>query len=384
MKKTANLKTLYPTLWLVLSLGGTGAIFLGMPVLWLGLCLAANVFCAAGAVCGTERVPQPKRRPKISLFPEDSKEENAEEKNEAPKSEEGELFRIPTTPMLLALCAALGAGLILKSPILALVILFTWGGLGYPLALSILYRKEFGLALQSGLLSATVFSGIAGVIQVFLSSPNHTFDPQYCLNRLVEVMKAPFIQVLNQAKELIAAQEIDLSAAELSALRTVLETPEETITQMVSNIISILPGLLAVAVLALLCVIWWGTKTALKKYDGFEVMYMGRLDNYAPSKILLTVYMVFFAIQMFTKPGTVMQIASSNIILVISAVLAYSAISLIVYIINSRVRSGALRVLLTVALILFATSFGGQILVMLGLLATLIDLRKMLGGGTLK
>lgn len=371
MNQTKNLKTVYSILAAGIALCGTVALFLGLFGLWLCSCLAANVFLAAGLVCGTEVRPFRKKNPM------------AEISEEAPEEIEGHVFRVPMLSVIVALIVTVAAGLISGSAITALLVLFTWGGLGFPLAMCILYRSDFGLSLQTGLISSIALSAIAGVIQIFISTPDHSFDLKYCLEQISTRMKEAVVAALTEMQTLAGSQPLPMpDGTDASEFLTTISA-DETARQIVNAFLSATPALFAIGILTLLCIIWWGTKMALKKDSTVEIKYMGRLDGYVPGRILSPVYLLFFLANLLSEAGSALQIASMNVVYVVSAVLTFAGFSLVLYIINTRAPSVAARVLLIVATVAVSmSSCGGSILILLGLLSTGRDLRGTFGGGT--
>lgn len=371
MSKTKNLKMIYPILGSALALCGTGALFLGLLGTWIAFLLGANVFIAAGLVCGTEIKTVRKKNP-FAQFSEDEPEEL-----------EGRMLRVPYLSPLAALLAALLAGFISGSALAGLLVFFTWGGLGLPLAACVLTRTDFGLSLQTGLISSVVFTAIGGAIQVLLSSPGHSFDLKYCLETVADGLKASVTAALTEFQSLVQTQSEALGS-DTELLKPFLSVaPAELAEQSVHLFLSVTPALFAVAVLSLSCVLWWGMKAALKKDTAVEVKYMGRLDGYRPGAILSPLYLVFVLANMFSATDSALQIASMNLVYVISAVLTFAGFSVILYFINTKAPSVAVRVLLTiVTAVVGLSSCGGSLLLLLGLFSASRDLRGMFGGGT--
>lgn len=371
MNQTKNLKMIYPLLGSAVALCGTGALFLGLLGTWLACCLAANVFLAAGMVCGTEIRPIRRKNP-MARFSEDEPEEI-----------EGRMYRVPFLTVVLSLMIAITVGLISGSAVTGLLALFTWGGLGIPLAMCVLYRSNFGLSLQTGLISSVILTVLAGVIQVFISSPGNSFDPEYCFDQIVTRMKDTLTTALTEVQTLTQTQEFSLNnGVSLSELFGTI-SPEETATQAVHTFLSMIPGLFAISILILLCVIWWGIKAALKKDTTVEIKHMGRLDGYRPGRILSPVYLLFFLANLFSETGSAMQIASMNVVFVVSAVLTFAGFSVVLYFINTRAPSAVARIFLIIATVAVSvSSCGGSLLLLLGLLSTGRDLRGAFGGGT--
>ena len=115
IQKAKEQKIFFPILSVLFALTGTAALFLGMPLSWLAALVGANVFLAAGMVCGTE-VKTIRRKNPMARFSE-----------EEPEELEGKMYRVPFLSVLLALLAALVAGLITKSAVAGLLIFFTMG-----------------------------------------------------------------------------------------------------------------------------------------------------------------------------------------------------------------------------------------------------------------
>lgn len=370
MSRSKNLKIIYPIVGSVIALCGTVALFLDLWGTWLVCCLAANVFLASGLVCGTE-VKIVRRKNPMAQFSEDE-----------PAELEGQMYRVPFLSVLAALLMALITGLISGSGIIGLLVLFTWGGLGIPLAACVLTRTDFGLSLQTGLISSIALTALGGVIQIFISSPGNSFDPKYCFEQIVTKIQAPFISALTQAQELAQSQNIVLpDGMNLSERLSLIST--EDLIQAVNTLLSFVPGLFAIAVLCLSCIIWWGMKAALKKDAGVEIKYMGRIDGYRPGTILPILYLLFFIANLFSKPGSALQIASMNVVYVLSAVLTFAGFSLILYLINTRATSVTARVFLILAAVAVSlSSCGGSILLFLGMFSAGRDLRGLFGGGT--
>ena len=126
MSKFKQPKIIYPILSAVIALIATAALYLGLWGIWLAGCVAANVFLAAGIVCGTE-VKTVRRKNPMAKFSEDQ-----------PNELEGRVYRVPFLSVIIAIFVALGAGFLSQSAIAGLLVLFTWGGLGLPIALCIL------------------------------------------------------------------------------------------------------------------------------------------------------------------------------------------------------------------------------------------------------
>ena len=371
MKLIKDPKILYPVLGAVCALLGTGALLLGMILLWGALCVAANAFFAAGIVCGTESKTVRRSNP-MANFSEDEPEEI-----------DVQTFRVPILPALLALLLAVAAGLITKSPLVGLLVLFTWGGVGFPLVACVLGRQEFGLSMQTGLISASVLTGIAGALQVWVSSPGNTFDLKYCYTRLTDVIGNAFSTVFAELSA--AAQKEPIPLPDGTSLTDFLSaySPEEFAKNAVDTLLSVMPSVFAVAVLVLCCATWWGMKAILIRTRNTEVKYMGRIDGYVPGRILPTLYLLFVIANLLTEPGSGFQIAAMNVVTVLSAVLTYAGFSLILYVINTRVRAKVGRIFLILATVAVSvSSCGGSILVLLGLFSAGRDLRKTFGGGT--
>lgn len=371
MNRSKNLKLIYPLVGSAAALCGTGALFLGLWGTWLAFCLAANIFLAAGLVCGTE-VKTVRRKNPMAQFSEDE-----------PAELEGKMYRVPYLTILAAIFAATAAGLISGSAIAGLVTLFTWGGLGFPLAACVLTRTDFGLSLQTGLISSIAFTALGGIIQIFISSPGNSFNPEYCFEQIVTGIKNAVMTVLEQAQTLAQSQNIILTdGTPLSDLLSAVST-EETVTQAVTAFLSAIPGLYAIGILFFSCIVWWGMKAALKRDSKIETKYMGRLDGYRPGAILSPIYLLFFLANLFSESGSTLQIASMNVIYVVSAVLTFAGFSVVLYLINTRTPSITARVFLTIAVVAVSlSSCGGSLLLLLGLFSAGRDLRGIFGGGT--
>lgn len=371
MNRSKNLKITYPILGSIIALCGTVALFFGLWGTWLAGCLAANVFIAAGLVCGTE-IKTIRRKNPMAQFSEDE-----------PKEMEGQMYRVPFLSVLIALGMAIVTGLLSGSAIFGLLTFFTWGGLGIPLGACVLTRTDFGLSLQTGLISSVVFTAVGGAIQIFISSPGNSFDPEYCLEAIATKLTDGLTAALTEFQTLTQSQQITLAdGTELSQLFSSISA-EETAAEAVKVFLSATPALYAIFVLFLLCVIWWGLKAALKKDAGVEIKSMGRLDGYRPGWILSPLYLIFFLVNLFSESGSILQIASMNIIYVVTAVLTFAGFSILLYFINTRIPSAVARVFLTIATVVVSlSSCGGSLLLLLGLFSTGRDLRGMFGGGT--
>lgn len=377
MSKFKQPKIIYPILSAVIALIATAALYLGLWGIWLAGCVAANVFLAAGIVCGTE-VKTVRRKNPMAKFSEDQ-----------PNELEGRVYRVPFLSVIIAIFVALGAGFLSQSAIAGLLVLFTWGGLGLPIALCILYGMNFGLSMQTGLISSIFLTGGAGAIQVFLSTPDHSFDLKWCLETASSVLKEYMISALHQTRDLLYSQFTDLQQVPAAMREFVALSNEtsiqQTAEQFVELFISSLPALFAIAILALLCVIWWFTKAALQRQTVVEIKHMGRLDGYVAGRVISLLCMLSYLIDIVAKSGSVLQIAALNVNWVISAVLAFAGFSVVLYIINSRIPSAVARVFLIIGAVMVSiSSCGFSILFLVGLISTAYDLRKLLGGGTLK
>ncbi len=371
MSQTKNFKIAYPLIGSAIALCGTGALFLGLLGTWLACCLGANVFLAAGLVCGTEVRPVRRKNP-LTRFSQDE-----------PAELEGYMYRVPIPSAVAALVAALIAGLIARSAVIGLLTLFTWGGLGLPLAGCILTRSDFGLSLQTGLLTSILFTGIAGVIQVFISSPGNSFSLSYCFETVANRLKDALTAVLTEAQTLTQSQDIALpNGTDVSNLIGTLSA-EEAASQAVELFLSIAPAIFTIGILTLMTIVWWGTKAALKRDPAVEIKHMGRLDGYRPGRILSPLYFVFLLVNMFSESGSVLQIAAMNVVSVASAILTFAGFSVVLFIINTRARSTVARVFLIIATVLVSlSSCGGSLLLIAGLFSTGRDLRGTFGGGT--
>lgn len=364
--KQNRLKTIYFLSAVGCALVGTATLAVGIIFLWPIFAIASNVFFAAGTVCGTCEQAVKKFNPKSRFSQEE------------PETVEARVYRIPGFPILVALAGALIAGLFFQSALWGLLMFLTWGGYGYPLALCVLYRTDYGFAMQMGLLATSAYTGIAGVIQVFLSSPGHTFQLDYCFDRFFSMISQVFTEALLQVQ-----------AAGLLEEMKVTGSPQEIAASLTKMLLQQGPAYFAIGTLLLLSVVWWGLKTALKRNPSTEVSYMGRIDTYVPNKIVPILFMgaVFlnFVLNLLSQSGSGLQVAMMNIVIVLSAVLAFSGFSLILYIVNTRVGNPVLRILLILgALWAGLSSCGGVLLVFLGVLTVSRNLRVVLGGDSLK
>ncbi len=373
MKKAKNPKILYPILSALFAGAGTAGLLLGLPTLWICGLLAANVFLAAGIVLGTE-VKTVRRKNPFAQFSE-----------EEPEEEEARMFRVPMLSVLVAIAAALLAGFLARSAVVGLLVLFTWGGFGFPLAMCILYRSDFGEAMQTGLLTSVGLTAVGGAIQIFLSSPGNSFDPKHCFTWIADTLKTNLTTLLTEGKALAQTQTLpgEEGAKWMEAIRGL--NPQAMAEELVTTFLSLTPALFAILVLGLLCVIWWSTKKALQKHPTVEVKYMGRPDGFLPGRGLPLIYFVGFLINLLAPAGSVFAIASVNVVYVLSAILMYAGFSLILYAVNTRARSKALRVVFTlVAIFLGLSSCGSWLLMILGLFSAGRDLRGLFGGGSLR
>ncbi|MBP3301000.1 MAG: DUF2232 domain-containing protein [Clostridia bacterium] len=368
MKRT-NYKIIYPFVGTVCAAGGTVALLSrgtnpGALFLWLFLLFAANLFIAAGIVCGareeTVEIPNPK------AFREGE-----------PKTVTSTLRRIPALSIVLALGATAVVAGLTYSVLDSLLTLFTWGALSYPLARCILNRTPFGASMQSGLISASVLTLLAGVVHVFKVAPDHTFRLQYAYDLAVNAVRDKILPLLTEAKEILLSQPIaDPLLTDFS--------PEQTANWMIESLLSFLPALFAIAALFALCLLWWLIKWAVSKDDSFPVRHMGRLDNYSPSRVLFIVYMASFLLYMISEEGSIPETVGMNLTSVTSAILAFAGFSLVLFVINTRATSKFARIGLSVlTLILGFDSCGYQALTLAGLFSS-DNLRQFLGGGTYK
>ncbi len=373
MSKFKQRKMIYPLLSLGFALTGTVALFLGLLGTWIAGLVGANVFLIAGMICGTD-VKTIRRKNPMARFSE-----------EEPEELEGKVYRIPFLSVLIALLVALVSGLVAKSAVIGLLMFFTWGGLGFPLALCILYRSDFGASLQTGLISSVIMTGIAGAIQVWISSPGNSFDVTYCLTALQTKVQTWITLALQEAQTLLATQsELYGESYDFSSLFGTA-TPEETAALLTETLISLLPALFAIGVLALLCAIWWLTKMALKRATVVDVKYMGRIDGYRAGRALSPLYLLFLLLGLFLESGSALQIVGTNMVSVLCAVLMFAGFSLVLYIINTRISSAVARVFLTIATVLVGfSSCGSSLLLLLGMFSSGRDLRGRFGGGALQ
>ena len=369
--KQKHKHSLYPWLYLFSAIAGSVCIFapgtqtallLGSTLLLPVSIVAANVFSAAWVVTGTEIQTVSRPNPRARFF-----------ENE-PETVELKMYRVPLLPILLAAAGALISGLVTGSPLVGLIVLMLWGVLSYPLALGILYRNGFALSLQSGLITTSVITALAGVLQIFVWSPGSSFQLQYCYDAAVSRIKAVFVSSLEQVS---ATPE----GAELLKGINFSELADASITATVS----LLPALFAIAVLTVLCLLWWLIKALLKRDPRVDVKYMGRIDGYTPSRVVSFLYLLFFLLYFFSAEDSALVLLGMNVFYVVSAVLLFAGFSFLLFIINTRAISPGLRIALTVGAALLAlSSLGGQLLVLAGLLCAGNDLRGRFGGDTLQ
>ena len=372
MKRT-NYKIIYPFVGTVCAAGGTVALLSrgtnpGALFLWLFLLFAANLFIAAGIVCGareeTVEIPNP----------------NAFREGE-PKTVTSTLRRIPALSIVLALGATAVVAGLTYSVLDSLLTLFTWGALSYPLARCILNRTPFGASMQSGLISASVLTLLAGVVHVFKVAPDHTFRLQYAYDLAVNAVRDKILPLLQEAKQILEGQS--LGDTELTQELATF-SPETLTDWFVEEMLFFLPAFFAILVLLCLCLTWWLCKQLLKKDPTVRTHQMGRLDTYSPSRILFGVYMISYLVYLIGDEGSAMMALGINVNIVASAVLAFAGYSLVLFIINTRASSKMVRVVLSVlTLLLGMDSCGYQLLTLAGLFSS-DSLRQNLGGGTFK
>ena len=358
-------KMIYPRLGMVFALLGTVAI-LFLPELWLPLCLTANVFLAAGAVCGTEVKTVTRSNP-MAKFSED-----------APETIQGQVFRVPFLPILLGSAVAVAVGIIQGSVIAGVLTFFTWGGLSYPLALCVLSRGDLNASLQVGLASASVVTLLGTALQIWLTSPGWTFQPRYCYELISKAIVPDLEKVLSVALESGIITETGFQAA---FGKVSVGAAAQT---MLNSALVTLPAVIAVILLLTLCVLWFGIKAALKRDASVEIKHMGRLDGYQPARALSPIYLISVLLSLFSQGNSVIQISATNAMYVLSAVLMFAGFSLILYIINTRAPSAVARVFLVIGTVITAcSSCGSSLLVLLGLMSIGRDMRGGFGGGTL-
>lgn len=366
MSKNKNLSKIYPVAGIACALWASTALYFGLIPIWIAFALGANVFLAAGVVCGTQ-VKTVRRKNPLAQFSEDE-----------PAEVEHQSFRIPTIPLLIGVLAGLTFGLIAQSAVYGLLTLLTWGGLGIPLAIAVLARQEFSDAMQSGLTASILVTAVAAFIQVFLSVPGHTFNVQYAFDLVFNKTKAIFLQALT----LMQSAELPEQAGmlDLNGL-----TVEEAAELYAKEWVPTIPGIYAALILGGLCIVWWGLKAAVSKDPRIEIKYMGRADNYVPGRILSVVFLISMVCGSLIRQGSALQIAGANLSLICAAIIAFGGFSLILYIVNTRAKSKFLRFFLACGIL--ALSFfvcGAPALFLIGIVNSYIDLRKLLGGGTLK
>ncbi len=388
MKNTKNLNVVYSVLSVLFAVAATAALLLGFffphgfglpfdgelrlffPLLWLAGLVAANIFLAASTVLGTE-VKTVKHKNPFAQFSED-----------APAETEVRTYRVPKLLVLIALAAALLTGFLTKSAVIGLLILFTWGGLGFPLALCILNRTDFGGAMQIGLLTGTGFTAIGTVIQVFLRSPGNSFDLKHCLNWILSTLETTFTAVLTEAKALAETQTIP--GEQGAQLMETIQTSDPVLMgkEAAMGFLTLTPTFFTILMLALLCAIWWLTKSLLKRQSEVEVKYMGRLDGFRPSSVIPLLCVLAYMLNIFSAAGSPIKIATLNIFYILSVILIFAGFSLLLNFINNRIPSKVMQVLLTAALIFFSLSSCGSVLLMvLGVLTAGQGLRGRFGGG---
>ena len=367
MNRNRNLSKIYPVAGIACALWASAALYFGLIPIWIAFALGANVFLAAGVVCGTQ-VKTVRRKNPLAQFSEDE-----------PAEVEHQSFRIPTVPLLIGVLAGLTFGLIAQSAVYGLLTLLTWGGLGIPLAIAVLARQDFSDAMQSGLTASILVTAVAAFIQVFLSVPGHTFNVQYAFDLVFNKTKALFLQALTMMQ---SAQLPDQAAGMLDLKDLTVEEAAELYAR---NLVPTLPGIYAALILGGLCIVWWGLKAAVSKDPRIEIKYMGRADNYVPGRIVSVVFLLSMICGSLLQPGSGLQIAGMNLSLICTAVIAFGGFSLVLYLINTRARSKVLRALLICGvLILSLFSYAAVALFLIGVVNSYIDLRKLLGGGTLK
>lgn len=373
-------RLIYPLLGMFLPTLATTAQFFDLKLSWLVLALISNVFIGAGVVSGTESRSVQRFNPKSRFFEDE------------PETVDAVAFRIPFLPVIMALIVSVLMGVYFESPLQGLLTLFTWGGLGYPLALCVLYRASFGTAMQVGLISSVGYTAAAGALHIYRMSPKGSFQPMDCLTQIMERMTVALTQALEEAKvlyqqtlaEMGTINEPPLQGVNVSSL-----SAAETADALVKNLLLNAPSLFTVAILFLLCIVWWGMKEALKRDSFVETKYMGRLDGYTPSRALSLLLSVSFvtnlALNLFGLSGSGIQIAAMNLSSVLLTVFTFAGFSLLLYIIRTKTKSSALRVVLSIAAaVLGVSSCGNALLLVLGLFSAGRDLRGTFGGGTFK
>lgn len=376
--KQNNSNYLFPLLGILCAILGTGALLArvdndGTLLVWGLLLLAANAFFAAATVGGTQE--QVVKVPNRHVGFGDSE----------PDMVEKTMHRIPLYPMFLALAAGVGIGFYTGSALDGLLTLFTWGGFGYPLAHCILRRQSFGFSLQIGLLSSAVCTALAGVIHVFKVSPNHSFQLKYCFDIAVQAVENKLLPAVTMIKDVICSQE-EIPGGETLLTKLFRTESAEALTETLTrNLVYLIPALFTLAVFAALCVAWWICKELLKRGTKLDVSYMGRLDGYVPGRGVMIVYFVSYLALAMGAEGSVLPILAQNINQILYYVLVYAGFSVLLFVINTRVESKALRAVMVAVLVmcLFAfNSYVSQLLVLIGLFGW--NFRKILGGDVLK
>lgn len=371
-----SIKTAYPWLYLICVAVGAIALFLPLAnasaatvsVLILPIApLVTNIFAALWTVTATEirSVQRPNPRARLSA--------------DEPKTVEGHMFHVPSLPVFLSLLGALVTGFLTESPLLALFIFFLGGALGYALALCILYRTGFAFAMQIGLIFTSLSSILAGVIQVFLSSPSHSFSLSYCYDAALSWLQ----WAARTSIDMLKTSPVQESQALLEQLNGI--DVNSVMENALNSFLSVAPAMFAIVALALCCLIWWIVKALLKRTTAPETAFMERVDHYVPSRVTSILYLIFFLVYLFGGEDSAFRLMGMNVFEIVSAVLAFAGFSFVLYIINTHARPGFSRVLLVaIAIIVGLSSCGMQILILAGLLNAGRDLRPFLGGETLK
>lgn len=362
-------RLVYPLLGTFLPTFATTAQIFDLKAVWFFLALVSNIFIGAGVVSGTESRSVQRYNPKSRFFEDE------------PETVDAVAFRIPFLPVIMAVIVSLLIGVYFESPLQGLLAFFTWGGLGYPLALCVLYRTRFGSAMQVGLISSVGYTAVAGALHLYRMSPDGSFQPTECLLQIMERMTVFTTEAVEQFKifysDFLVEQKI------------VLGTSSEVAKVLVESLVSVAPALFATGILFLSCIVWWGMKEALKRDSFVETKYMGRLDGYVPSHALTVLYPVSFVgnfiLTSVGLSGSALQITAMNLTSVIATIFTFAGFSLILYIIRTRAKSPLRRAILIITtLVLGVSSCGNVLLFFLGFLASMRDLRRTFGGDSFK
>lgn len=330
-------------------------------LIWCGFCIASNTFFAAWLTWNTSSKTVKKKD--LLGFGEE----------EAPM--EITVLRVPLFPLITALIAAIVTVLITDNAFDALLIFLAWGGIGFPLGLCVLRRSEFPLSMMSGLIWGSVAALIAGAAQVLILSPGFSFQLQYCLDLLSSQTTNWVTDLLQAVQSVEVPQEFSGMIQSLSEL-----FPTDLLAEQIAmSILRTVPAVYAVGILILCCACWFSLKKVLMRSD-VDIKYMGRLDGYSASRAASGVFLIAALLRLFSSSRSVMYIACSNVLTVLSAVLAFAGFSLILYYLNIRVASKPVRILLILLALGAGLFFGSWLFTVLGLLTAGRNTRSGLGG----